>query len=133
MEILYARCAGFDVHKKTVSVCVLIRQEHGKTHQAFRTYGTTTQDLLDLLDWLLEQGCTHVAIAGTGVYWKPVYNLFEGQIDVLVVNAQHSKAVPGRKTDTKDAQWIADLLQHGLLKASFIPSAPQRALRDLTR
>jgi transposase len=133
MEILYARCAGFDVHKKTVRVCLLIRQEHGKTHKEFRTYGTTTQDLLDLLDWLLEQGCTHVAIEGTGVYWKPVYNLFEGQIDVLVVNAQHIKAVPGRKTDTKDAEWIADLLQHGLLKASFIPSAPQRALRDLTR
>ena len=133
MEILYARCAGFDVQKKTVSVCVLIRQEHGKTHTAFRTSGTTTQDLLALLDWLLEQGCTHVAREGTGVYWKPVDNLFEGQIDVLVGNAQHIKAVPGRKTDTKDAQWIADLLQHGLLKASFIPSAPQRALRDLTR
>ncbi len=133
MEVLSARCAGFDVHKKTVRVCVLIRQENGKTHKAFRTYGTTTQDLLDLLDWLLEQGCSHVALEGTGVYWKPIYNLFEGHIEVLVVNAQHIKAVPGRKTDTKDAEWIADLLQHGLLRASFIPSAPQRELRELTR
>lgn len=133
MEILYTRSAGFDVHKKTVRVCLLIRQETGKTTKEFRTFATTTQDLLNLLDWLLEQGCNRVAIEGTGVYWKPVYNLFEGHLEVLVVNAQHIKAVPGRKTDTKDAEWIAELLQHGLLKASFIPSAPQRELRDLTR
>lgn len=133
MEILYPRCAGLDVHKKTVRVCVLSRDEQGKSHKEFRTYMTTTQDLLNLLDWLLEAGCSHVALEGTGVYWKPIYNLFEGQIEVLVVNAQHIKAVPGRKTDTKDAEWIADLLQHGLLKASFIPSAPQRELRELTR
>jgi transposase len=133
MEVLYARCAGIDVHKKTVRVCVLIRQEQGKPHKAFRTYSTTTADLLNLLDWLLGQGCTHVALEGTGVYWKPIYNLFEGHLQVWVVNAQHIKAVPGRKTDTKDAEWIADLLAHGLLKASFIPSAPQRELRELTR
>jgi transposase len=133
MEVLYARCAGLDIHKKTVRVCLLLRQENGKSDKEFRTYATTTQDLLNLLDWLLSQGCSHVAIEGTGVYWRPVYNLFEGHIEVLVVNAQHIKAVPGRKTDTKDAEWIADLLQHGLLKASFIPSAPQRELRDLTR
>jgi transposase len=133
MEVLYARCAGLDIHKKTVRVCLLMRQEHGKTHKEFRTYSTTTQDLLNLLDWLLAQGCSQVALEGTGVYWKPVYNLFEGHLEVLVVNAQHIKAVPGRKTDTKDAEWIAELLQHGLLKASFIPSAPQRELRDLTR
>jgi transposase len=133
MEMLYARCAGFDVHKKTVRVCLLIRQENGTLQKEFRTYATTTQDVLNLLDWLLSQGCTHVAIEGTGVYWKPVYNLFEGHIEVLVVNAQHIKAVPGRKTDTKDAEWIANLLQHGLLRASFIPSAPQRELRELTR
>jgi transposase len=133
MEVLYARCAGFDIHKKTVRVCVLIREEKGKTHKEFRTYSTTTQDLLNLLEWLLALGCTHVALEGTGVYWKPVYNLFEGHLEVLVVNAQHIKAVPGRKTDTKDAEWIAELLRHGLLQASFIPSAPQRALRDLTR
>ena len=88
MDVLYARCAGFDVHKKTVRVCLLLRQEHGKTHKEFRTYSTTTQDLLNLLDWLLSQECTHVALEGTGVYWKPVYNLFEGQIEVLVVNAK---------------------------------------------
>lgn len=133
MEILYPRCAGFDIHKKTVRVCVLIQQENGKVSKEFRTYSTTTADLLALLDWLLQLGCSHVALEGTGVYWKPIYNLFEGHIQVLVVNAQHIKAVPGRKTDTKDAEWIANLLRHGLLKASFIPSAPQRELRELTR
>jgi transposase len=94
---------------------------------------STTHELLALADWLKEQGCTHLAMEGTGVYWKPVYNLLEGSVELLVVNARHIKAVPGRKTDTKDAEWIADLLQHGLLKASFIPSAPQRELRELTR
>jgi transposase len=133
MEVLYARCAGMDVHKKTVRVCLLLRQEQGELQKEFRTYSTTTAELLNLLDWLVEQRCTHVALEGTGVYWKPIYNLFEGHLQVLVVNAQHIKAVPGRKTDTKDAEWIADLLQHGLLKASFIPLVPQRELRDLTR
>ena len=133
MEILYRRCAGCDVHKKTVKVCLLIRQENGQRQKEFRAYGTTTEKLLKLADWLKEQGCTHVTMEGTGVYWKPVYNLLEGNFELLVANAQHIKAVPGRKTDTKDAEWIADLLQHGLLKASFIPSAPQRELRELTR
>jgi len=133
MDVIYPRCAGLDVHKKTVRVCLLLRQENGRDHKEYRTYATTTQDLLELLEWLLVQECSHVALEGTGVYWKPVFNLFEGHIQVLVVNAQHMKAVPGRKTDTKDAEWIAELLQHGLLKASFIPSAPQRELRDLTR
>jgi transposase len=99
--------AGMDVHKKTVRVCLLIRQEHGKPHKEFRTYGTTTQELLDLLDWLLSQECTHVALEGAGVYWKPIYNLFEGQIEVLVVNAQHIKAVPGRKVRREVAERIA--------------------------
>jgi len=89
---------------------------------------TTTEELLQLGDWLKEQGCTHIAFEATGVYWKPVFNLLEGRFQVLVVNAQHIKAVPGRKTDVKDAEWIADLLAHGLLKASFIPSVPQREL-----
>jgi transposase len=133
MDVIYPRCAGLDVHKKTVRVCLLLRQEHGRNHKEYRTYGTTTQELLDLLEWLRSQECSHVALEGTGVYWKPIFNLFEGHIQVLVVNAQHIKAVPGRKTDTKDAEWIADLLQHGLLKASFIPSARQRELRELTR
>jgi transposase len=133
MDILYQRCAGFDVHKKTVKVCLLIRQEKGQASKEFQTYGTTTRELLDMADWLREQQCTHVAMEGTGVYWKPVYNLLEDIFTVLVVNAQHMKALPGRKTDTKDAEWIANLLQHGLLKASFIPSASQRELRELTR
>jgi transposase len=133
MEILYANCAGLDVHKKTVKVCVLTHASNGQTHKEFRTYFTTTEELLKLGDWLKEQGCTHIAFEATGVYWKPVFNLLEGSFEVLVVNAQHIKAVPGRKTDVKDAEWIADLLQHGLLKASFIPSGPQRELRDLTR
>jgi transposase len=107
MEVLYARCAGLDIHKKTVRVCLLMRQEHGKTHKEFRTYSTTTQDLLNLLEWLLAQGCSQVAHDRTGVYWKPVYNWFEGQIEVLVVNAQHIKAVPGRKVRREVAERIA--------------------------
>ncbi len=133
MEILYTNCAGLDVHKKTVKVCLLTQVPNGQLHKEFRTYFTTTEELLKLGDWLKEQGCTHVAFEATGVYWRPVFNLLEGSFELLVVNAQHIKAVPGRKTDVKDAEWIADLLQHGLLKASFIPSSPQRELRDLTR
>ncbi len=119
MEILYPRCAGCDVHKKTIKVCLIIRDEQGKPQKEFRTYGTTTEELLKLSDWLKEQGCTHVAMEGTGVYWKPVYNLLEGTFELLVVNAQHIKAVPGRKRIRKDAEWIAELLQHGLLKAEL--------------
>lgn len=133
MEILYTNCAGVDVHKKTVKVCLLTQQSNGQPHKEFRTYLTTTEELLKLSDWLREQGCTHIAFEATGVYWKPIFNLLEGHFELLVVNAHHIKAVPGRKTDIKDAEWIADLLQHGLLKASFIPSGPQRELRDLTR
>ena len=133
MEILYTNCAGLDVHKKTVVACVLRQASSGSVQKELRTYFTTVEELLKLSDWLKEQGCTHVAFEATGVYWKPVFNLLEGNFEVLVVNAQHIKAVPGRKTDVKDAEWIADLLQHGLLKASFIPSGPQRELRDLTR
>jgi transposase len=114
MEILYTTCAGLDVHKKTVKVCLLTRTPDGQPHKEYRTYLTTTEELLKLGDWLTEQGCTHVAFEATGVYWKPVYNLLEGRFELLVVNAQHIKAVPGRKTDIKDAEWIADLLQHGL-------------------
>jgi transposase len=133
MEVLYERCAGLDVHKKNVKVCLLTPGPDQRPHKEIRTYGTKTQDLLELRDWLQEQGCTHLAMESTGVYWKPIYNLLEGDLELLVVNAQHIKTVPGRKTDVKDAEWIAELLQHGLLRASFIPSAPQRELRDLTR
>ena len=133
MDILYTNCAGLDVHKKTVTVCVLTQTSTGHLQKQLRTYFTTAEELLKLSDWLKEQGCTHIAFEATGVYWKPVFNLLEGHFEVLVVNAQHIKAVPGRKTDVKDAEWIADLLHHGLLKASFIPSGPPRQLRDLTR
>ena len=103
MEILSTNCAGLDVHKKTVKVCVITHPSTGQPHKEFRTYFTTTEELLKLSDWLKEQGCTHIAFEATGVYWKPVFNLLEGSFTVLVVNAQHIKAVPGRKTDVLDA------------------------------
>jgi transposase len=133
MDTLYAHCAGLDVHKKTVAVCVRHAGGDGKLRQQVRTFDTLTGSLLALADWLEEQGVTHVALESTGVYWKPVYHLLEGRFEILLVNAQHIKQVPGRKTDVKDCQWIAELLQHGLLKASFVPPPPIRALRDLTR
>ena len=126
-------CCGLDVHKQTVVACLLRTGPDGRRSKELHTFGTMTDDLLTLADWLRTAACTQVAMASTGGYWKPVYNLLEGQRAVLVVNAQHIKAVPGRKTDLKDAEWIADLLQHGLLQASFIPDRPQRELRDLTR
>jgi transposase len=133
MQIVYARCAGLDVHKKTVVVCVRLVGDHGMLTTHTRTFGTTTAELLQLGAWLLSLQVTHVAMESTGEYWKPVYNLLEGSFTVLVVNAAHIKYVPGRKTDVKDAEWIAELLAHGLLRPSFVPPAPQRALRDLTR
>jgi transposase len=128
MQVMYERCAGLDVHKKTVVACLLT-----SAGQETRTFGTMTADLLSLADWLLACGCTHVAVESTGDYWKPVFNILEGTCEVILVNAQHVKAVPGRKTDVKDAAWLAELLQHGLLRASFIPPVAQRELRDLTR
>lgn len=133
MDVLLERCAGLDVHKKTVVVCRISPDPAGRGRKDICTFGTMTHDLLALSDWLREAEVTHVAMESTGVYWKPVYNLLEAEFEVLLVNAKHIKQVPGRKTDVKDAQWIAELLQHGLLKASFIPPAPQRALRDLVR
>src|ERR1700730_1527844 len=133
MQITYERCAGLDVHKKTVVVCAITPDAQGHRHRERRTFSTMTPDLRRMRDWLKEQGVTHVAMESTGSFWKPIYNILEGQLEVLVVNAQHVKAVPGRKTDIKDAEWIADLLQHGLLRPSFIPPAFQRELRDLTR
>jgi transposase len=133
MELLDERCAGLDVHKKNGKVCVKIAEGTGQRSKELRTDATTTQEVLAMGDGLKEQGCTHLAMESSGVYWKPIYNLLEGDFESLVVNAHHLKTVPGRKTDVKDAEWIADLLQQGLLKASFIPSAPQRELRDLTR
>ncbi len=128
MEILYDCCGGLDVHARTVVACLIKR---GKKET--RTFSTMTDDLLRLSDWLTGEGCTHVAIESTGVYWKPVYNILEGVLEVILVNAHHVKAVPGRKTDVRDCEWLADLLRHGLLKASFIPPLEIRELRELTR
>ena len=132
MEVVNPRCAGLDVHKETVVACVAIR-EGGRLSQEVRTFGTMTSDLLILHDWLMAHRVTHVAMESTGVYWRPIYNLLEGSFKVLLVNAAHIKNVPGRKTDVKDSEWIADLLAHGLLKASFVPPQDLRDLRDLTR
>jgi transposase len=129
MKPIYDRCCGLDVHKKTVVACRLMPE--GKQT---RTFGTMTDQLLELRKWLLEAGISHVAMESTGVYWKPVFNLLEDQgMELLVVNARHVKAVPGRKTDVKDAEWLAELLQHGLLKASFIPDRESRERRELVR
>src|SRR5215472_13468901 len=130
MQVVHEVCCGLDVHKKSVTACVLWAANR---RRQTREFGTFTKELLELADWLRECGVTHVALESTGVYWKPVWNLLEGQFEVLLVNAQHIKAVPGRKTDQKDSEWIADLLQHGLLRASFVPPTPTRELRDLTR
>jgi len=133
MDTLYACCAGLDVHKNTVVVCVRRLDAKGKAHRQVRTFGTMTGQILELADWLADEGVTHVAMESTGVYWKPIWNLLEGQFQILLVNAQHIKQVPGRKTDVKDCEWIAQLLQHGLLRGSYVPPAPQRQLRELTR
>jgi transposase len=133
MQVVYARCAGLDVHKKTVSTCISVCEVEGTKQQQMRVFGTFTSDLLALADWLKEHGVTHVAMEATGVYWRPVWAVLEGQFQQMLVNPQHIKVVPGRKTDSKDCEWIADLLQHGLLKGSFVPPTPIQDLRDLTR
>jgi len=133
MQVVYERCCGLDVHKKVVVACLITLTAKGQRHKEIRSFGTMTRDLLMLLDWLRAAECTHIAMESTGVYWRPIFNILEGEMTVLLVNAAHIKAVPGRKTDIKDAEWIADLLQHGLLRPSFIPPAPQRELRELTR
>jgi transposase len=133
MQLVYERCAGLDLHKKTVVVCAITPDEHGQRQKILQTFSTLTPDLLRLRNWLQGLGVTQVAMESTGVFWKPIFNILEGSLELLVVNAQHLKAVPGRKTDVRDAEWIADLLQHGLLRPSFIPPRWQRAVRDLTR
>jgi transposase len=132
MEVINKRCCGLDVHKESVVACLMIR-EGGKVHKEVRTFLTMTVDLVVLHDWLKAHQVTHVAMESTGIYWRPVFNLLEGDFTVLLVNAAHIKTVPGRKTDVKDCEWIADLLSHGLLRGSFIPPEPIRDLRDLTR
>lgn len=133
MEVMYSRCAGMDVHKETIVVCVLTPGEEDQVEKETRTFGTMTKHLFELLKWLEHKAVTHIAMESTGVYWKPVYNILEGYFDVTVANAQRIKNVPGRKTDVGDAEWIAKLLRVGLIERSFIPSEDVRELRDLCR
>src|SRR5437868_6906739 len=133
MEVVYEHCCGLDIHKKTVVACVVVSGSGKQPHKEIRTFNTMTADLLELADWLTAQRVTHVALESTGVYWKPAWNVLESSFSLLLVNARHIKQVPGRKTDVKDCEWIADLLRHGLLRASFVPDRPQRELRELTR
>ena len=134
MEIVHRCCCGLDVHKKSVAANLLRRSAAGAEEiDEVRTFATTTDQLLELADWLKEAGCTHVALESTGVYWKPIFNILEADFEVVLVNAKHIKNVPGRKTDVQDCRWLAQLLQHGLVRGSFIPPRPIRELRDLTR
>ena len=133
MDVLYERCCGLDIHKKLVVACLIVPGPDGQPTKQQRSFGTMTADLLGLADWLAAAGCTHVAMESTGVYWKPIYNLLEEQFSLVLANAQHIKAVPGRKTDVRDAEWLADLLRHGLLRGSYVPARPERELRELTR
>src|SRR5438445_1767138 len=133
MQILVERGCGLDVHQATIVACLLIVLKNGTAQKQMRTFGTTTRELISLREWLLSEGCTHLAMESTGVYWKPIYAILEGAFHIVVANAQQVKKVPGRKTDVKDAEWLADLLCHGLLRSSFVPPKPIRELRDLTR
>lgn len=132
MEVMHTRCCGIDVHKESVVACLRL-QEGRRAKTEVRQFGTTTAELLRLHEWLVHAACTHVGMESTSVYWRPVFNLLEGTFDVVLANAHHIKAVPGRKTDVKDCEWIANLLAHGLIRASFIPPPAIRDLRDLTR
>jgi transposase len=133
MEVVYPRCGGLDVHKDSVVACRVTPGEGAAPRKEVRTFGTTTGELRGLAEWLAEAGCTHVAMESTGVYWHPVWDALEGRFALLLVNARHVKAVPGRKTDVRDCEWLADLLRHGLLKPSRVPDRQQRELRELTR
>ena len=133
MDVVNERCCRLDLHKQTVVACLLVSGADGPPGKETRTFGTVTDDLLAVADWLRAAGCTQVAMESTGVYWKPVWNLLEGEVALLLANAQHVKRVPGRKTDVKDAEWLADLLRHGLLTGSVVPDRAQRELQELTR
>ena len=133
LRVIHERGTGLDIHKKTVVACVLVTKQDGQVEQQKRTFGTTTGEILGMAEWLKSPGVKSVAMESTGVYWIPVYNLLEGDFQLVVVNAHHMKAVPGRKTDVSDAEWIAQLHRHGLLKGSFVPPKPQRQLRELVR
>ncbi len=133
MEAIIERCCGLDVHKDTVVACALTGPAEGRARKEIRTYGTTTAQLEQLRDWLGQVSCTHVGMESTGVYWVPVYAVLEGHFELIIGNASDIKNVPGRKTDVKDSQWIAELIRCGLIRKSFVPPKWQRALRDLTR
>lgn len=133
MQVIHERCCGLDIHKKTIVACILITSQEGTVQKQTRSFSTMTTGLLTLVDWLDSWQITHVAMESTGIYWRATFNLLEETQTVILINAQHLKVVPGHKTDVKDAEWIADLLRHGLLKPSFIPPTPIRALRELTR
>jgi len=132
MEIVHPKCAGLDVHQQTVVACARVVAGSSVTHDV-RTFGTTTQELVALSDWLTAHGCTHVAMESTGVYWKPVWHVLEESVELVLANAMHIRNMPGRKSDVNDAPWIAELLAHGLIRGSFVPPAPIQELRDLTR
>jgi transposase len=132
MEVVYERCCGLDVHRNTVVACVSII-EAGQRRKEIRTFRTITKELLAMRQWLLAEGCSHVGMESTGVLWRPIYDRLSGYFELVLVNAAHMRQVPGRKTDVQDADWLADLLQHGLLTPSFVPDQPQQDLRDLTR
>jgi transposase len=133
MDVVHTRCCGIDIHKKSAVACLIVPGSDGQPSKTVRTFGTMTDDLLALADWLTAEGVSYVALEATGVYWKPVWNLLEASFALVLAKPQHIKAVPGRKTDVKDAEWIADLLRHGLLRGSFVPDRAQRELRELTR
>jgi transposase len=133
VAVVYERCCGLDIHKQLVVACLLVPGPGKEPQRELRSFGTMTDDLLQLAGWLAAAGCTHVAMESTGVYWKPIYNLLEGSFELLLVNARHIQQVPGRKTDVRGCEWLADLLRHGLLKPSFVPDRAQRELRGLTR
>src|SRR5215468_2584433 len=133
MEVLVSRGCGLDVHQATVVACLLTGAPGASPRKQVKTFSTMTGALIELRDWLKSEGCTAVAMEATGVYWKPVYNILEGHFELIVANARHIKAVPGRKTDVKDAEWIADLLRHGLLRPSYVPPPELRELRSLLR
>ena len=132
MDVVHATCAGLDVHQQSVVACVRLGSGKAVTYEV-RTFGTSTPDLLALSDWLTAHGCSHVAMESTGVFWKPVWAVLDGAVELVLANAMHIRNIPGRKSDVNDATWIADLLAHGLIRASFVPPAPIQELRDLTR
>jgi transposase len=133
MQVVHEHCAGLDVHKKSIYACVIGLDKEGKKYREIRSFGAMTRELLGLADWLKQHAVTHVAMEATGVYWRPVWAVLEGQFELLLVNPHHVKAMPGRKTDAKDCEWLADLLQHGLVRGSFVPPTEIQDLRDLTR